>query len=75
MKSAGVAHKLPYIHTEMATAVATKGQKFSLESLKAGDRLLQAIKDELRTKGEKIDYNKLRREGYSEAMIERLKQL
>ena len=75
MKSVGVAHKLPYIATAMATAVAAKGQKFSLESLKAGDRLLQAIKDELREKGEKIDYNKLRREGYSEAMIERLKQL
>jgi hypothetical protein len=75
MKSVGVAHKLPYIATGMATAAAAKGQKFSLESLKAGDRLLQAIKDELRKKGEKIDYNKLRREGYSEAMIERLKHL
>jgi hypothetical protein len=59
----------------MALAVALKRQKFSLESLKAGDRLLKAMKDDLRKKGEKIDYNKLRKEGYSNAMIERLKQL
>ena len=59
----------------MALAVAIKPKKFSLESLKAGDCLLKAIKDELRKKGEKIDYNKLRRQGYSDAMIERLKEL
>jgi hypothetical protein len=59
----------------MALAVAVKQKKFSLESLKAGDRLLKAVKDELRKKGEKIDYNKLRKEGYSDAMIERLKEL
>ena len=59
----------------MALALAVKPKKFSLESLKAGDRLLKAIKDQLRKKGEKIDYNKLRRQGYSEAMIERLKEL
>src|SRR5437667_11625473 len=46
-----------------------KRRKFSLESLNAGDRLLKAIKDELRKKGEKIDYGKLRRDRYSEAMI------
>lgn len=59
----------------MATAIAPKRQKFSLESLKAGDRLLKGVKDELRKKGEKIDYNKLRRDGYSETMIARLKEL
>jgi len=59
----------------MALAVAVKPKKFSLESLKAGERLLKAIKDELRKKGEKIDYNKLRKQGYSDAMIERLKEL
>jgi hypothetical protein len=59
----------------MALAVALKRQKFSIESLRAGDRLLKAIKDELRKKGEKIDYNKLCKQGYSNAMIERLKQL
>jgi hypothetical protein len=59
----------------MALAVAIKPKKFSLESLKAGDRLLKEVKDELRKKGEKIDYDKLRRDGYSEAMIARLKEL
>ena len=59
----------------MATAIAAKQQKFSLESLKAGDHLLKAIKHELRKKGERIDYDKLRRDGYSEAMIARLKEL
>jgi hypothetical protein len=59
----------------MALALAVKRKKFSLESLRAGDRLLKAIKDELRKKGEKIDYNKLRKQGYSNATIERLKVL
>lgn len=68
-------HELRYSQCAMALAVALKRQKFSLESLRAGDRLLRAIKDELRKKGEKIDYDKLRKEGYSDVMIERLKKL
>ena len=73
----GTAGKMFYSNDAMPTAVAPKPKqrKFSLESLKAGDRLLKAIKDELRKKGEKIDYNKLRRDGYSDAMIARLKEL
>lgn len=70
-----MARRMQYISSAMATAVAPKRGKFSLESLKAGDRLLKAVKGELRKKGEKIDYDKLRRDGYSEAMIARLKQL
>ena len=66
---------MSYSSCAMALAVAVKPKKFSLESLKAGERLLKAIKDELRKKGEKIDYNKLRKQGYSDAMIERLKEL
>ena len=68
---------MPYSNDAMPTAVSPKPKqrKFSLESLKAGDRLLRAINDELRKKSEKIDYNKLRRDGYSEAMIGRLKEL
>jgi hypothetical protein len=66
---------MPYGKNAMATAVAPKQRKFSLESLKAGDRLLKEIKEELHKKGEKIDYDKLRRDGYSEAMIARLKEL
>jgi hypothetical protein len=71
----GMACKMPYASDAMATAIAPKRQKFSLESLKAGDRVLKGIKDALRKKGEKIDYDKLRQDGYSEAMIERLKEL
>ena len=72
--SVGRARELTYRHYAMALAVALKRQKFSLESLRAGDRLLRAIKDDLRKKGEKIDYNKLRKQGYSNPMIERLKE-
>jgi hypothetical protein len=71
----GVVHELRYSECAMAVEVAEKRPKFSLQSLRAGDRLLTAIKDELRKKGEKIDYNKLRKQGYSDAMIERLKQI
>ncbi len=73
----GTAGKMLYSNDAMPTAVAPKPKqrKFSLKSLRAGDRLLKAIKDELRKKGEKIDYNKLRRDGYSDAMIARLKEL
>ena len=67
--------ELSYIGCVMALAVAIKPKKFSLESLRAGDRLLKAIKDELCKKGEKINYNRLRKQGYSDAMIERLKEL
>jgi hypothetical protein len=70
-----MARELPYISAAMATALAPKRRKFSVESLKAGDRLLKAVKDELLKKGEKIDYDKLRRDGYSEATIARLKEL
>jgi hypothetical protein len=59
----------------MAIAVAAKRRTFSLGSLKSGDRLLKAIKNDFRKNGEKIDYDNLRRDGYSKAMIARLKAL
>jgi hypothetical protein len=59
----------------MAIAVAAKRQKFFLGSLKCGDRLLKAIKNDFRKNCEKIDYDKLLRDGYSKAMIARLKAL
>jgi hypothetical protein len=59
----------------MAIAVASKRRKFSVGSLRSGDRLLKAIKNDFRKSGEKIDYDKLRRDGYSKAMIARLKAL
>jgi hypothetical protein len=64
-----------YDNNAMAIAVAAKRRKFSLRSLKSGDRLLKAIKNDLRKNGEKIDYDKLRRDGHSKALIVRLKGL
>ena len=59
----------------MAIGVAAKRRKFSLGSLKSGDRLLKAIKNDFRKNREKIDYHQLRRNGYSKAMVARLKAL
>ena len=59
----------------MPIAAAAKRRKFSLGSLKSGDRLLKAIKNDFRKDGEKIDYDKLRQDGYSKAMIARLRAL
>lgn len=59
----------------MPSTLIAKRRKFSLASLKAGDRLLKEIKDEFRKEGKQINYDQLRKEGYSEAMIERLKEL
>ena len=59
----------------MAIAVAAKRRKFSLGSVKSGDRLLKAIKNDFRKNGEKIDYDQVRRNGYSKAMVARLKAL
>jgi hypothetical protein len=60
----------------MSTAVEpSKKQKYSPASLEAGDRLLKATKEKmLREKG-KIDYVGLRKQGYSESTIARLKEL
>jgi hypothetical protein len=64
-----------YDNNAMAIAVAAKRRKFSLGSLKSGDRLLKAIKNDFRKNGEKIDYDKLRLDGHSKALIARLKGL
>ena len=60
----------------MTTATLyTKKQKFSRSSLEAADRLLKAVKDKiLREKG-KVDHAALRRQGYSETLIARLKEI
>ncbi len=46
----------------------------SSESIKAGDRLLKGIKARLNAQGVGVDEEQLRRAGYSEAMIARLKE-
>jgi hypothetical protein len=60
----------------MSTAVETpKRGKFSRVSLQAGDRLLKAVKAKMLRENGKIDYAALRRQGYSEATIARLKAI
>ena len=60
----------------MSTAVEIpKRRKFSSASLQAGDRLLKAVKAKMLLEKGKIDYAELRRQGYSEATIVRLKAI
>lgn len=59
----------------MSATAITGSKKFSRESFEAADRLLKAVKQKiLREKG-KIDYAALRRNGYSETLIARLKEI
>ena len=58
----------------IATATNPK-KKFSRESLEAADRLLKAVKEKLLREKGKIDYAVLRRDGYSEDLIARLKHI
>jgi hypothetical protein len=58
----------------MPTPTSTKSRKMSPESVKAGDRLLKGIKDRLAAQGAKVDEQKLHQDGYSDAMIARLKK-
>jgi hypothetical protein len=53
----------------------TKKRKYSRTSLDAADRLLKAVKDKIVRERGKVDYTVLRRQGYSEETIARLKEL
>jgi len=58
----------------MSPAAAERKKKaYSKSSLEAGDRLLKAVKEKLLREKGRIDYEALRRDGYSEALIRRLK--
>ena len=59
----------------MSTTVAPKKKSYSKASLEAGDRLLKVVKDKLLREKGKIDYAALRRDGYSETLIARLKAI
>jgi hypothetical protein len=59
----------------MIATVANEKKKFSRGSLEAADRLLKAVKGKLLREKGKIDYAALRRNGYSEDLIARLKQI
>ena len=58
----------------IAPAAKTK-RKYARVSLEAADRLLKAVKEKLLREQGKIDYADLRRDGYSDELIARLKQL
>jgi hypothetical protein len=64
-----------FMPTMSATVTATKKKTYSKASLEAGDRLLRAIKDKLLREKGRIDYASLRREGYSDTLIARLKAI
>ncbi len=55
------------------TAPVSTKKKYSKASLEAGDRLLKAVKEKLMREKGKINYTALRRDGYSESLIARLK--
>ena len=57
------------------STVAPAKKKFSPAGLEAGDRLLKAVKDRLQKQKGRIDYDGLRRRGYSEATLARLKEI
>jgi hypothetical protein len=52
-----------------------KKKKYSRPSLDAADRLLRAVKDKIVREKGKVDYTALRKQGYSEETIARLKEL
>ncbi len=56
-------------------SVPKNKKKFSRQSLEAADRLLKAVKQKLLREKGKVDYDALRRDGYSDKLIARLKQL
>jgi hypothetical protein len=58
-----------------ATISKSREKGYSKSALEAGDRLLKAVKEKiLREKGV-IDFDDLRRKGYSEATLARLKEI
>jgi len=58
-----------------AIAPPSRKKKYSRVSLEAGDRLLKAAKEKLLKQNGKIDYAALRRRGYSETLIARLREI
>jgi hypothetical protein len=67
--------KFRYFMAEMIATATSPKKKFSRENLETADRLLKAVKEKLLREKGKIDYAALRRNGYSEELIARLKQI
>jgi hypothetical protein len=50
-------------------------RKYSQASLEAGDRLLKAVKAKLLKQTSRVRYTTLKRNGYSDALMSRLREL
>jgi hypothetical protein len=59
----------------MIATVTNQKKQNSRGGLEAADRLLKAVKEKLLREKGKIDYAALRRNGYSEDLISRLKEI
>jgi hypothetical protein len=59
----------------MSAVLERRSVKLNKEVISASDRLLKAVKDKMLRKSGKIDYAQLRKQGYSEATIARLKEI
>ena len=59
----------------MSTAVATPKKKISHASLEAGDRLLKAVKERMLKQRGRVDFDELRRQGYSETTLAKLEEI
>jgi hypothetical protein len=59
----------------MSAVLERRSAKLDKEVIAAGDRLLKAVKGKMLRKSGKIDYAQLRKQGYSEATITRLKEI
>lgn len=59
----------------MIASTTNQRKQISRGSLEAADRLLKAVKEKLLREKGKIDYAALRRRGYSEDLIARLKEI
>ena len=64
-----------YLDGQMSTTAPSVKRKYSKTSLEAGDRLLKAVKAKLLKDKGKIDYDALRRGGYSDDLIARLREV
>jgi len=67
--------KLPMWQTKKVSASPQKRGGLSRVTVEAGDSLLRAVKGKILHKHGKIDVALLRKQGYSEALIARLKAL
>jgi hypothetical protein len=59
----------------MSTSTVSARKKPSKAGFQAADRLLKAVKEKLLRENGTIDYADLRRKGYSDTLLARLKEI